>query len=185
MKKKSIGLLLWLVLILAFGMNAWAGEEKGRAEKQKQIVQTYYQAMAEGKADVVKNLFTPDTKHHVNGRQDIVGSDHIHKIVTVIGKLFKNFHNDIHSISATDDGLVYAHVTHSGTFINSTAPGFPGKPIYYPTPIGSLLVQGQTLKWQAVMRFKFNDNQQIIEEWVVQDELGQLMGAGTVTLENK
>jgi hypothetical protein len=141
--------------------------------------------MEEKKADVVRNLFTPDTIHYVNGHRVLVGSNHIHEIVTVIGKLFKNFRNEIHSISVTDDGTVYGHVTHSGTLIDSTAPGFPGEPIYYPSPIGPLLVQGQTLKWQAMMRFKFNDNQLITEEWVVNDDLGQLMGGGIVTLKNK
>jgi hypothetical protein len=184
MKKKSIGVLLCMVLILAFGMNAWAGEEKGRAEKKKQIVQAYYQAEEEMKADVVQKMFTPDAKFHINGRRDFVGSDYIYKIVTMIGKLFKNFHNDIHSISVTDDGLVYAQGTHSGTLIDSTAPGFPGKPVYYQSPIGPLLVQGQTLKWQAVIRFKFNDKLQIEEILIASDELGQLMGAGTVTLKN-
>jgi hypothetical protein len=185
MGKKSIGVLLWLVLILAFGMNAWAGEEKGRAEKQKQIVQTYFQATAEGKADIVQNLFTPDTIHYVNGNRVLVGSEHIHKITTQMGKLFKNLRNEVHFITATDDGTVYGLVTHAGTLIDSTAPGFPGKPIYYQSPIGPLLIKGQTLKWQAFMRFKFNDKQLITEEWVVNDDLGELMPAGIVTLKNK
>jgi hypothetical protein len=186
MEKKSIGVLLWLVLILGFGMNLWAGEEKGSVEKKKkQIVQTYYQAMAEGKADVVKNLFAPDVLHHENTRPVKVGSEHIHQITTVIGKLFKNFHNEVHTMSVTDDGTVCAHVTHSGTLIDSTAPGFPGKPIYYPSPMGPFLIQGQTLNWQAMMRFKFNDKLQIVEEWVVNDDLREFMSGAIVTLENK
>lgn len=184
MGKKSIGVLLCMVLILVFEMNSWAGEKKGHAKKLEKIVQTYYQATAEGNADVVEKLFTPDTIHYVNGHKVLVGSEHIRKITTLMGALFNNLRNEVHFISATDDGTVYGLVTHSGTLIDSTAPGFPGGPIYYPTAIGPLRIQGQTLEWQAFMRFKFNDEQLITEEWVVNDDLGEFMGGADVNLEN-
>jgi hypothetical protein len=185
MGKKSIGVLLCMVLILAFVMNSWAGDENGSVEKKKkQIVQTYFQAMAEGKADEVENLFAPDVLHHENNRPVIVGSEHIYQITTWIGMLFKNFHNEVHTMSVTNDGTVCAHVTHSGTLIDSTAPDFPDGPIYYPSPMGDLLIQGQTLNWQAMMRFKFNDQLQIVEEWVVNDDLTEFMRGAIVTLEN-
>jgi hypothetical protein len=184
MGKKSIGVLLCMVLILAFGMDSWACEKKGRAKKLEKIVRIYYKATAEGNADVVEKLFTPDTIHYVNGHKVLVGSENIRKITTQMGTLFKNLHNEVHFISATDDGTVYGLVTHSGTLIDSTAPDFPGAPIYYPTAIGRLLIQGQTLEWQAFMRFKFNDEQLITEEWVVNDDLGEFMGGALVNLEN-
>jgi hypothetical protein len=181
MGKKTIGILISMVLVLAFGMNSWAGEKKGRTKQLKKIVQTYYQLTAEGKADEVQKLFTPDTIHYVNGHKVLVGSEHIHKITTQMGTLFTNLRNEIQFISATDDGTVYGLVTHSGTLIDTTAPDFPRR-IYYPTAIGPLLIQGQTLEWQAFMRFKFNDEQLITEEWVVNDDLGEFMGGGTVIL---
>jgi hypothetical protein len=185
MVNKSINVLLLMVLILAFGMNSWAHKRhEGFELEKKQIVQTYYKAMAEGNADVVRNLFAPNVLLYENNRQVEVVPEDISLIATQIGMLFKDFHIEVHTMSVTDDGTVCVHVTHSGTLIDSTAPDSPDGPMYYQSPVGPFLVQGQTLNWQTMMRFKFNDQLQITEEWVVNDDLSKFMGGAILTLEN-
>ena len=59
-------------------------------------------------------------------------------------------------------------LTHQGTGVGT-----------YRFRIGNRDVNGKTLKWEAIVIFRFQ-NGKIAEEWVSRDELGMILSAGVL-----
>jgi hypothetical protein len=148
------------------------------------IVRSYFlDALDGGKADLIYSIFSKEAEQTFNGYLLIKGVDEIYKSTVGIGKLFTVFKTDIHDVTAKDQ-IVYAHITHTATFIDSTVSGFPSGPIFAPSRVGPTLLKGQKIHWQAMARFELNSRGQIQKEWIVRDELGMLLTAGTLKFTN-
>ncbi|MBI5897558.1 MAG: ester cyclase [Desulfobacterales bacterium] len=183
MRRKASGVILSLVLVLTFWMNAWAGEPRAKVREflETTVVRSYFSEALDAKqSDLIFSIFTEDAKQHFNGYLNLTGVDQIYQNTVMANRIFSQFHTDIHDITA-DGEKVVAHVTHTAVCIDSTAPGFPGGPIYLPTRVDPILLQGQTIQWEAMARFKFNKRLKIEEEWIVRDELNILLMSGTLT----
>ncbi len=186
MKMKASGVMLSMILVLTFWMNAWAAEPHARAREflQTTVVRSYFsEALDLKQSNLIYSLFTEDAKQHFNGYLHLTGVDQIYQNTAMANKIFTQFHTDIQDIAADGDKVV-AHVTHTALCIDSTSPGFPGGPAYMPSRGGPILLQGQTIQWEAMARFKFNKRLKIEEEWIVRDELNILLMSGTLTFEN-
>jgi limonene-1,2-epoxide hydrolase len=182
MKMKASGVVLSIFFVLTFCANAWATEPhvKVREFLQTAAVRSYFtEALDAKKSNLIYSLFAEDAKQHFNGYLDLTGVDQIYQNTVMASKVFAEFHTDIHDIT-TDGNKVVAHVTHTALCIDSTSPGFPGGPAYLPSRVGPILLQGQTIQWEAMARFKFNKRLKIEEEWIVRDELNILLMSGTL-----
>lgn len=58
-------------------------------------------------------------------------------------------------------------------------PGPPAPPLL-PVRLGGAPIAGQTVQWDAMARFKFNDANRITDEWVLRDELSMVLQAKEV-----
>lgn len=168
-------------LLIVSGMNAYANESD---MKKIKVVRSYFVDALDGKqADLTFLLFAKDAEQHFNGYLHNVGAEEIHKNTMGAKKIFTTFHTDIHEITVKDK-MVYAYITHTAVCIDSTVSGFPGGPVHFPTRVGPMVLKGQKVQWQAMALFEFNSSGQIQKEWIVRDELGMLLTAGTLKFSN-
>jgi len=179
---KTICMLSFIVFMLVSGVNLWATEPN---MNEARVIRSYFTDALDGKqASVIYTLFAGDAEQHFNDYLHNMGVDAIYQNTVSANKIFVTFHTDIHDITVKGK-VAYAHITHTGTCINTTVPGFPGGPLTIPTRVGPMLLKGQTLQWQAMARFEFNHHKKIQKEWIVRDELGMMLTAGgTLTFTN-
>ncbi len=178
MRRKFSGVLICVVLILGFGVNAWANNATELLEIE--AVQSYFsQALDAKQPGVIFSIFSDNAQQHFNGYMDVIGVVQIYVSTVQANAAFSSFHTEIHDITANDNKVI-AHITHTAVCIDSTAPGFP-QLFYLPSRVGPILLHGQTIQWEAMARFKFNKDIKIVEEWIVRDELSILLDSGTVT----
>lgn len=78
----------------------------------------------------------------------------------------------IHEMIASGD-YVSVRLSHKMTYSTEQA--------FLQSRLGRFDVQGKTVEWDAIVMFRFEDGK-IAEEWISNDELGQLMQIGTLEL---
>ncbi len=170
-----------VLLLIVSGMDSFAAESDTNEMK---VVRSYFMdALDDKQADLIYSLFAKDAEQHFNGYLHNVGVEAIYKNTEGAKKIFTTFHTDIHEITVKDK-IVYAYITHTATCIDSTVSGFPGGPVHFPTRVGPMLLKGQKVQWQAMALFEFNSSGKIQKEWIVRDELGMLLTAGTLKFTN-
>ena len=178
MKLVEIGIILSVFLLFSvFGTNLLADESEANAVK---VVRSYFIDALDGKQpEKIHLLFAKDAEQYFTGLPLIQGVDVIFKSTVGIGKMFTTFKTDIHDVTAKGQ-IVYAFFTHTATCIDSTVSGFPGGPVFLPSRGGPTLLKGQKLQWKAMARFEFNSKGQIQKEWIVRDDFGMLLTAGSL-----
>ena len=145
-----------------------------REEHNKSIVLQYFQEILDGKQySRMPDVFTPDVvMHRPEGTLTYIG------IVQTAFKKALSLHTietTIHEMIASGD-YVSVRLSHRMTYSTEEA--------FMQSRLGRFDVRGKTVEWEAMAMFRF-ENGKIAEEWVSNDELGQLMQIGTLELSVK
>ena len=140
-------------------------------EHNKSMVLQYFQEILDGEQySRMPDVFTPDVVMH---RPE--GS------LTYLDTIFAAFKQGLspHTIETTIHEMVasgdYVSVRLSHRMTYSTEEAF------LQSRLGRFDVRGKTVEWEAMAMFRF-ENGKIAEEWVSNDELGQLLQIGTLEL---
>ncbi len=143
-------------------------------EHNKAMVSQYFQEIIDGKQySRMPEVFTPDVvMHRPEGTLTYLGV-----VQTTLMKALSphTMETTIHEMIASGD---YGSVRLSHRMTYSTEEAF------MQSWLGLFDVRGKTVEWEAMAMFRF-ENGKIAEEWVSNDELGQLMQIGTLELSVK
>ncbi len=145
--------------------------------KRAAIYRYFDEVVDQGKSEVVRELFSPDARQHFLPCLEMEGWEEIMGYVGLSSLLGQSFHTTIHEIIVEGD-TGYAHVTHTMKIVDEW-PGPPAPPVI-PLRLGGAPIGGQTVQWDAMARFKFNDANLITEEWILRDELSMVLQAKDV-----
>ena len=140
-------------------------------EHNKSIVVQYFQEILDGKQyGQMPDVFTYDVVVH---RPDgtLTYMDTIHAMF-VKGLSPHTIETTIHEMIASGD-YVSVRLSHMMTYAAEEA--------FMQSRLGRFDVRGKTVEWDAMAMFRF-ENGKIAEEWVSNDELGQLMQIGVLEL---
>jgi len=140
-------------------------------EHNKSIVVQYFQEILDGKQySQMPDVFTYDVVvHRPEGTSTYM--DAIHAMF-VKGLSPHTIETTIHEMIASGD-YVSVRLSHKMTYSTNEA--------FLQSRLGRFDVRGKTVEWEAMAMFRF-ENGKIAEEWVSNDELGQLMQIGTLEL---
>ena len=142
-------------------------------EHNKSIVVQYFQEILDGKQySQMPDVFTYDVVvHRPEGTSTYM--DAIHAML-VKGLSPHTMVTTIHEMIASGD-YVSVRLSHRMTYAAEA---------FMQSRLGRFDVRGKTVEWEAMAMFRF-ENGKIAEEWVSNDELGQLMQIGTLELSVK
>lgn len=140
-------------------------------EHNKAIVVQYFQEILDGKQyDQMPDVFTYDVVvHRPEGTSTYM--DAIHAMF-VRGLSPHTMITTIHEMVASGD-YVSVRLSHKLTYSTEEA--------FMQSRLGRFDVRGKSVEWEAMAMFRF-ENGKIVEEWVSNDELGQLIQIGTLEL---
>jgi predicted ester cyclase len=143
-------------------------------EHNKSIVVQYFQEILDGKQyGQMPDVFTYDVVvHRPEGTSTYM--DGIHAMF-VKGLAPHTIETTIHEMIASGD-YVSVRLSHKMTYSTEQA--------FMQSRLGRFDVRGKTVEWEAMAMFRF-ENGKIAEEWVSNDELGELMQIGTLELSVK
>jgi predicted ester cyclase len=169
--------LLGSVLIL-LTINSCNAETKPPAdsgtlpeEHNKAIVVQYFQEILDGEQyGRMPDVFTSDVVVH-RPEGTVTYMDAMHAMF-VKGLAPHTMVTTIHEMVASGD-YVSVRLSHRMTYSAEEA--------FMQSRLGRFDVRGKTVEWEAMAIFRFEDGK-IAEEWVSNDELGQLMQIGTLEL---
>jgi len=142
-----------------------------REEHNKSIVLQYFQEVLDGEQySRMPDVFTPYVAmHRPEGTLT-----YMDMIYTVFEKALSphTIETTIHEMVASGD-YVSVRLSHRMTYSTEEA--------FMQSRLGRFDVRGKTVEWEAMAMFRF-ENGKIAEEWVSNDELGQLLQIGTLEL---
>ncbi len=143
-------------------------------EHNKSIVVQYFQEILDGKQyGLMPDAFTYDVVvHRPEGTLNYM--DAIHAMF-VKGLSPHSMVTTIHEMIASGD-YVLVRLSHKLTYSTEEA--------FMQSRLGRFDVRGKSVEWEAMVMFRF-ENGKIAEEWISNDELGQLMQIGTLELSVK
>lgn len=140
-------------------------------EHNKSIVVQYFQEILDGKQySQMPDVFTYDVVVH-RPEGTLTYMDAIHAMF-VKGLSPHTMVTTIHEMIASGD-YVSVRLSHKLTYSTDEA--------FLQSRLGRFDVRGKTVEWDAMVMFRF-ENGKIAEEWISNDELGQLMQIGTLEL---
>lgn len=140
-------------------------------EHNKSVVVQYFQEILDGKKySRMPDVFTYDVVVH-RPEGTLTYMDGIHAMF-VKGLSPHTIETTIHEMIAAGD-YVSVRLSHKMTYSTTVA--------FLRSRLGEFDVRGKTVEWEAMAVFRF-ENGKIAEEWISNDELGQLMQIGTLEL---
>lgn len=143
-------------------------------EHNKSIVVQYFQEILDGKQyGQLPDVFAYDVVvHRPEGTSTYMDALHA---MFVKGLAPHTIETTIHEVIASGD-YVSVRLSHKMTYSTEQA--------FMQSRLGRFDVRGKTVEWDAMAMFRF-ENGKIAEEWISNDELGQLMQIGTLELSVK
>jgi predicted ester cyclase len=133
----------------------------------EELVRKYFhEVLDQERVELIEKLFHPECVMHRPGGT-VVGIESVRDVAERRKDTFSQFQTQIHDIFGSGDRLV-ARLTHRGVG--------GGK---WRSRLGSYDVTGKAVTWNAIAIFRFKSCQ-IIEEWVVRDELGMSLQFGVL-----
>jgi predicted ester cyclase len=143
-------------------------------EHNKAIVVQYFQEILDGEQySQMPDVFTYDVVVH-RPEGTLTYLDALHAMF-VKGLAPHTMVTTIHEMIASGD-YVSVRLSHRMTYSTEEA--------FMQSRLGRFDVRGKSVEWEAMAIFRF-ENGKIAEEWVSNDELGQLMQIGTLELSVK
>lgn len=140
-------------------------------EHNKSVVVQYFQEILDGKQySRMPDVFTYDVVVH-RPEGTLTYMDGLHAMF-VKGLSPHTLETTIHEMIASGD-YVSVRLSHKMTYSTKEA--------FLHSRLGRFDVRGSAVEWEAMAMFRF-ENGKIAEEWVSNDELGQLMQIGTLEL---
>ena len=140
-------------------------------EHNKSIVLQYFQEILDGEQySRISDVFTPYVVMH-RPEGDLTYLDTIYTAFEK-GLSPHTIETTIHEMVASGD-YVSVRLSHKMTYSTEEA--------FLQSRLGRFDVRGRTVEWDAMAMFRF-ENGKIAEEWVSNDELGQLLQIGTLEL---
>ena len=140
-------------------------------EHNESIGMQYFQEILDGKQySRIPDVFTYDVVTH-RPEGTLTYMDGIHAMF-VKGLSRHTMETTIHEMIASGD-YVSVRLSHKMTYSTEEA--------FLRSRLGEFDVRGKTVEWEAMAVFRF-ENGKIAEEWISNDELGQLMQIGTLEL---
>jgi predicted ester cyclase len=131
----------------------------------EELVRRYFhEVLDQGRVELIGELFHPECVMHRPGGT-VAGIDSVCAVAERRKETFSQFQTQIHDIFGSADRLV-ARLTHRAV----------GGGMWH-SRLGSYDISGKAVTWNAIAIFRF-ENRQIIEEWVVRDELGMSLQFG-------
>jgi predicted ester cyclase len=179
MKTKFRTIIAFLCSVLVLFPIASCNPEKGipadsvalGEEHNKSMVVIYFQEILDGEQyNRMPDVFTPDVvMHRPEGTLTYLGI-----VQTAFKKALSphTIETTIHEMIASGDD-VSVRLSHRMTYSTEEA--------FLQSRVGRFDVRGKTVEWEAMAMFHF-ENGKIAEEWVSNDELGQLLQIGTLEL---
>ena len=168
----TIALLCSIVLILSScspKSNTPSGSAATPEERNKAVVLQYFKEILDGEQYVLmpEVLTQGVTMHRPEGTLAYLGM-----VQGVFEKALSphSMKTTIHEMVASGD-YVSVRLSHVMTYSSEEA--------FMQSRLGRFDVRGKTVEWDAMAMFRF-ENGKIAEEWVSNDELGQLMQIGAV-----
>ena len=164
-------LILFTIVSCNTGTKPPADSVSLREEHNKSIVLQYFQEILDRKQyNQMPDVFTPSVvMHRPDGTLTYIG------VIQTAFKKALSLHSietTIHEMIASGD-YVSVRLSHKMTYSTKEA--------LLQSRLGRFDVRGKTVEWEAMAIFRF-ENGKIAEEWVSNDELGQLMQIGTLEL---
>lgn len=141
-------------------------------EPMTHVVERYFgEVVADQRLDLLKALATEDVVLHRPGLM-LRGRPAVLRQIKNERAVFASFRSQLSNVMVADDRLALS-VRHVTTLRPGTFQGRAGS-----AEVGD----GVTMTWDAMVMFRFV-GAQIAETWLVQDEIGMAMQAGTLRLE--
>jgi predicted ester cyclase len=136
------------------------------AAYEESVRRYFHEVIDQGRVELIEKLFHPECVMHRPGGT-VAGIESVRDVAERRRDTFSQFQTQIHEIFGSGDRVV-ARLTHRGV----------GGGMWR-SRLGSYDVTGKTVTWNAIAIFRF-ENRQIIEEWVVRDELGMGLQCGVL-----
>lgn len=164
-------LLLGLVATSCRADSPVPAAQSASEEHNKAIVRDYFEQVLDGEQyDRMPELFSPYVVMH-RPEGDLTYMDTIYAAFKK-GLAPHTIQTTIHQMVASGD-TVSVRLSHKLTYAAGEA--------FMQSRIGRFDVRGRTIEWDAMAMFRFEGGK-IAEEWVSNDELGQLLQIGDVQL---
>jgi predicted ester cyclase len=139
----------------------------GLSDEQELVRRYFYEVLDQGRVELIDDLFHPQCVMH-RPAGTFAGIESVRGVAERRKETFSQFETQIHDLFGSSDRLV-VRLSHHGIGAGM-----------WRSRLGNYDVTGKAVSWNAIAIFRF-ENHQIIEEWVVRDELAMILQFGLFT----